>query len=151
MSLQGYNEYMERSHSDNAITVGRCIGTAESTNTLPEYSTTLPVQRIAEHARSNLWRMMSRIRSAEHLYKPSLRHVTICSTGFSSWRRRSRQFKSWRLYVLSLFVVTKCYSYSKIVLSLIVATNCELLINQWPIRTPTLVTNTHGSIITAFD
>jgi hypothetical protein len=47
MSLQGYNEYMERSHSDNAITVGRCVGIGESTNTLP-------VQRIAEHARSNL-------------------------------------------------------------------------------------------------
>jgi hypothetical protein len=54
MSLQGYNEYMERSHSDNALTVGRWVGIAEWTNTLPEYSTMLPVQRIAEPARSNL-------------------------------------------------------------------------------------------------
>jgi hypothetical protein len=28
-----------------------------------------------------------------------------CSTGFSSGRRRSKQFSSWRLYVLSLFIV----------------------------------------------
>jgi hypothetical protein len=34
--LHGYNQYMEHSHSDNAITVGRCVGIAESTNTLPE-------------------------------------------------------------------------------------------------------------------
>jgi hypothetical protein len=26
MSLQGYNKYMERSHRDNTITVGRCVG-----------------------------------------------------------------------------------------------------------------------------
>jgi hypothetical protein len=54
MNLQGYNEYMERPHSDDAITVGHCIGIAESTNTLP-------VQRIAEHARSNLgeWCLVS--------------------------------------------------------------------------------------------
>jgi hypothetical protein len=52
--LHGYNEYMENSHGDNAITVGHCVGIAESTNTLPEYSTTLPVQQTAEHARSDL-------------------------------------------------------------------------------------------------
>jgi hypothetical protein len=50
--------------------------------------------------------------------------------------------------VLSLFLVTKCYSYSKIVLPLTVVTTCELLINVLPIRTPSLVTNTRDNIDT---
>jgi hypothetical protein len=69
MSLHGYNEYMERSHYDNAITVGRCVGIAESTNTLPEYSTSVSEATDCRTRETEPWLIVSRIRSAEHLHR----------------------------------------------------------------------------------
>jgi hypothetical protein len=48
--------------------------------------------------------------------------------------------------VLSLFVVTMCYSYSTIVLPLIVVTTIEDPINQLPIQTRVLVTQIRDNI-----